>query len=128
MLGLFSISFPSHEIHPSPPGHLGRLLLLSINCGHVWSSCHMELWTAKRLNFRTVRVVPCEQNTWTHGFSTGRKLVRCHVNVTYVASSYQNVHSVPNGGKMFWQARESTPSRVLCSFDNRENMQNEAVN
>ena len=47
-------------------------------------SIHTELWTVRRLNFRTVTVDPCEQNTWTHEFSTGLKLVRRSVNVAFL--------------------------------------------
>ena len=44
-------------------------------------SVHTELWTSKRLNVRLVKVGPCERNTLTREFSTGREFVRCYVNV-----------------------------------------------
>ena len=47
---------------------------------NFFGSVHTELWTVRRLNFRTKKVIPCERNTLTHEFSTGRKLVRCCVN------------------------------------------------
>ena len=48
---------------------------------HYFCSVHTELWTSKRLNVRTVKVGPCERNTLTREFSTGRGFVRCYVNV-----------------------------------------------
>jgi len=42
---------------------------------------HTKLWTARRLNFPTVKMVPCERNTQTYDFSSDRKFVWCRGNV-----------------------------------------------
>ena len=39
------------------------LTIYSHETVQYFRSVHTELWTAKRLNFRTVEVVPCERNT-----------------------------------------------------------------
>ena len=44
---------------------------------HYFRPVHTELWTVRRLNFRMVKVIPCE----THERSIGQKVVRCFVNV-----------------------------------------------
>ena len=46
-----------------------------------------ELWTAKRLNFGTVKLVPCERSPKPTNFSsTGWKFNRCRVNLGSVSS------------------------------------------
>ena len=42
---------------------------------------HKELWTARHLNFLTVKVVRYERNTLTQEFSTGQKFVWCRVKI-----------------------------------------------
>ena len=42
---------------------------------------HKELWTARHLNFLTVKVVWYERNTLTQEFSTGQKFVWCRVKI-----------------------------------------------
>ena len=44
---------------------------------HYFLPVHTEIWTGRRLNFRMVKVIPCE----THERSIGQKFVRCFVNV-----------------------------------------------
>ena len=61
--------------------HMGQRLC----CSKRWSLCshhtgqilllyQLKLWPLFwRLNFGRVRVVPCEQNTWSHEYSTGQQ-------------------------------------------------------
>lgn len=42
---------------------------------------HTELWTPRRLNICTVKVVPCELNSQTYELSTSRKFVRWRLKI-----------------------------------------------
>ena len=71
-------------------------------------SVHTELWTTRRLNFRTVKMIPCERNTLTPEFSTCRKFVRGRVNVALLQEINANFRDFnfhyfgPKFSKYFW--------------------------
>ena len=71
---------------------------------HYFRPIHTELWTVRVLNFRMVKVIPCE----TRERSIGQKFVRCLVNValrwcytrrfaTTIFSATQHYNIVANG-------------------------------
>lgn len=58
-----------------------RWSLCSHHTGQILLLYQLKLWTLFwNLNFGTVRVVPCEQNIWSHEYSTGQEFVQWFMN------------------------------------------------